>query len=143
MDPLSVAASTVTLVGVMDPVIKGVRKLARLKHAEPVLQQLNNELSDFRLVVGKVEDKCRQALIENGDLASDQEVLSRAIDRAKDAILELEQVIVYGLLAPSDGTTIKIDRLFWIRKESEVREKRNRLRDARLGLSLAIGLEGM
>lgn len=126
-----------------DQVAKGVRKLARIKHAKLLLQQLNNELSDLQLVVAKVEDICRQAVIQNGDLASNQEAISRAIDRAEDAVLELDKVIEYGLLAPSEGTTVKIDRLFWIRKESEIRHKRDRLRDAKWGLSLAIGLDGM
>jgi hypothetical protein len=96
MDPLSITASTAALVALIDPVAKGVRKLARLKHAKPLLQQLNNELSDLQLVVAKVEDICRQAVMQNGDLASNQEVLSRAVDRAKDAILELDKVIEYG-----------------------------------------------
>lgn len=137
MDPLSIAASTASLVGLIGPVANAVRKL------EPLLQQLNNDLSDLRLLVGKLDHICRQASIQNCDLASDQEVLSRAINRAKDAILELDMMIEYGLLAPSEGSTINIDRLFWIRKESEIRDKRDRLRDARCGLSLAMGLNGM
>ena len=143
MDPLSITASTAALIGLIDPAAKGVRKLVRLNHAGTLLQQLNNELSELRLIAGKIEDCCRQPLIQNCDLASDQEVLLRAIDRAKDAILELEKVIEYGLLTPSKGTTMKVDRLFWILRESEIRDKRDRLRDARDGLSLAMGLNGM
>ena len=143
MDPLSIIASTAALIGLIDQAVRGVRKLGRLKHVPSLLQQLNNELSDLRLVVGKVEDICRQALIQNSDLISDREVLSRMIDRAKNAILELEKVIEYGLPAPSEGTTVKIDRLFWIRKESEIRDSRDRLRDAKWGLSIAIGLDQM
>lgn len=143
MDPLSIIASTITIVGLVDKVVRKVRKIARLKHVVSLLQQLDYELSDLRLVVRKVEDICWQALTQNSDSVSDQEILSKAIDRAKNAILELEKVIEYGLLAPAEGTTIKINRLFWIRKESEVRDSRDRLRDAKWGLSIAIGLDQM
>ncbi|KAL9115558.1 MAG: hypothetical protein Q9187_007287 [Circinaria calcarea] len=143
MDPLSISASTAALAGFIGPVAKGVRRLARLKHAKPLPQQLHNKLSDLQFVVGKLDDICRQALIKNCDLAPDREVLSRAIDRTKDAILELDKMIEYGLLAPSEGTTVKIDQLFWILKESEIRDKRDRLRDAKWDPSLAMGLDMM
>ncbi|MCJ1475869.1 Ankyrin-2 [Lambiella insularis] len=69
--------------------------------------------------------------------------LLRAIVRAKDAILELEKVIEYGLLVPSNGPTVKVNRLFWMRKESEIVNKMHRLRDAKSDLSIAVGLYQM
>ena len=143
MDPLSIAASTAALVGLVDQAVRGVQKLARLKHAAPLLQQLNNELSDLRIIVCKVEDICRQGMIQNPGLVSDREILSRAIDQAKNAILELEMVIEYGLLSRSEAPSVKIDTFFWMRKESELRDRRDRLRDAKRNLSIVIGLDQM
>lgn len=116
-----------------------MRKLARYKHATLLLQQLNNELSDLRLIVGKIEDVCQQASNQSSGLVSDKEALSRAIDGGKKTILGLESLITYGLLMPSEGADSKIDRLFWIRKESELRDKVSELRNAKSNISLAIG----
>ncbi len=143
MDPLSIIASTAALLGLIDQVVRGVRKLARIKQTSLLLQQLNNELSDLRLIVGKVEDICRQASFRNSDFVFDQEALSRAIDRAKNAILELKKVIEYSLPAPSEKISGRIDRLFRIRKESEIRDGRDRLRDAKWNLSTTIQLGQM
>ena len=51
MDPLSITASIITIVGVGGQAAKAVRKLASLKGASDLVLALNNELSDLHLVV--------------------------------------------------------------------------------------------
>lgn len=142
-DPLSITASIAALLQLVDSVAKGVRKFARYKSASLFLQQLNNELSDLRLVIGRIDDVCLQASNEISASAFNRESLYRAIHGGKKTILGLERVISGGLLMPSDGADSKIDRLFWMRKESELRDMLNDLRFAKLSISLAIGVDIM
>lgn len=91
MDALSVAASLAALIGVADNVAQGCRRLLALKHCPQVLQQLNNELSDFHLVGATFEDICRQQEVPQAEPCSDQGLLSAATLFIKDAILDLEK----------------------------------------------------
>lgn len=143
MDALSIAASLAALIGVVDNVAKGCRKLLALKHAPQILQQLNDELSDFQFVIATVEDVCReQEALETGRCFS-QELLSAAIHRAKDAILDLEKMEAYGLLKTPDHRNPKIDFKFWIRNESKLREMRERLRHAKVDILVAFNADDM
>lgn len=143
MDPLSVAASLVALIGAVDSVAEKCRRLLALKHAPQVLQQLNNELSDFHLGIATVEDIIRQQEALQDEASFNQELLFVAILRAKDSILDLEKMVVYGLLKTPDQQNPKIDYKFWVRKEGKVREMRERVRHAKMDILVAFNVDDM
>lgn len=143
MEPLSVAASLATLVGATDTVVKGVRKLLALKNAPQSLQQLNIELTDFRLVIATVEDSYRQQESLLDAPSCNQELVAGVIHRAKDAVLALEEIIAYGLLKIPDHKNLKIDYTVWLRTERKVRELRKCLRQTKVDILVALEIDEM
>jgi Fungal N-terminal domain of STAND proteins len=51
MDPLSISASIVALLGAAGAVVNGLQKLTSIYHASNSLLALINELSDFQVVL--------------------------------------------------------------------------------------------
>ena len=143
MDPLSITASTAALVGLIEISVNGVRKLVGLKDASPALQQVNNELADLRLIVGKIEDAYRQLLDSGLETPPDQEALSVAINRAKEIILGLEKIIAYDMLKVSGDNSLRVSSTSWVRNESRIKETRDRLRAAKSDISMAMRVNEM
>ena len=56
MDPLSLTASILTVLGVSGQAAKALKKLASLKGAPTVVLRLNNELSDLHLLTVAIQD---------------------------------------------------------------------------------------
>ena len=137
------AASLATLIGATDAVVRGVRKLLALKNAPQSLQQLNIELTDFRLVIATVEDSYRQQESLQDAPSCNQELVARVIHRAKDAVLALEEIIAYGLLKIPDHKNLKIDHKVWLRTERKVRELRKCLRQTKVDILVALQIDEM
>ena len=143
MDPLSITASIAALIGLTDVAIIGVRKLVGLKKVSLVLQQVNNELADLRLLVGKVENIYRQSSDSGLETGPDQEALSVAIRRAKEIMLDLEKIIAYDLLKLSGDNKLRISRTSWLRNENRIRERRDKVRVAKQDISEAMRVDEM
>ena len=143
MDPLSIIGSIASLSGLVGGAAKGVRKLLATKNAPQILQQLNNELSYLNLVVSKVEDVCRQHLSSEAEVVSTNEIISAAVTRAKEAILDLEKMVVYDLQKIWDGNNQKPDRISLMRNKENVKEMKERLRNAMVDLLLAVNVNEM
>ena len=135
-DPLSLAASIITVVGVADTIGKTLSKIKVLHHAPEELLALNNEISDLKVVLSIVEScintehpdtvAISQHLLEN---------MSTLLERAKDRLLQLDQQIHYRFLkSGSLESNYKVFRLEWVKAKTTVENHRQALRDARQNL---------
>lgn len=59
MDPLSLTASVITVVGVADAAGRGLKKLIALRGASDAILALNNEISDLRLTLRELDSILR------------------------------------------------------------------------------------
>lgn len=133
MDPLSIIASTITLLQAGGAVGDGLRKLMSLKNAPATLLQLNNDAAELQLTIAQI----------GGLPASvyEKELVVVALRKANDTVLQLEKLIEYGLTRPSSkASAIEISRLRWLRAGDKIQQSRSHLQDARLSLCAAAGV---
>ena len=138
MDPLSVTASILAVVGAGGTIAKGLHKLVSLKNTPLTLLQLNNEVSDLRLVVGAIEHLIHQYHLPTLSDQPNHQSLCNELQRAKVLILDLERLILYGLSKIGGDGNPKLDRVAWLRSETKVLRKKDRLRNNRINLSAAL-----
>lgn len=142
MDPLSIAASIVALMGATEGIAVGINKLASLKNAPASVLALNNELSDLRLVLAEIQpllEKHYTAIAGNGTpgpgFSGDSTILL-SIQRAKIRLVELE-VIVRNRLMVRMGV---VDKLSWAFEQEKILRAKDDLRTARLNITAALGV---
>ena len=131
MDPLSITAGIISVLGAGGTVAGGLSKIRGLKRAPNVLLQLNNEVTDLQLLVQAIDELYRQHI---DTTAIQQEVVCNALERAKHTVLNLEKFIQYTLTKET-GVGIKVDRVSWFRHHDRVREMRDTLRCVRSDLN--------
>ena len=142
MDPLSITASLIALIGAAESIAVGINKLASLRNAPASVLALNNELSDLRLVLREVEpllQKHYQALADTQSSrfpASGNSTLLISIQRAKVKLVELES-IVQSLLMVRMGIR---DKLAWTYEQDKIIRAKDDLRTARLNIAAAPGI---
>ena len=56
MDPLSLTASIIAVLGAGGSVASGIERIVSLRHAPDALLALNNEIVDFQLVVRMIQE---------------------------------------------------------------------------------------
>ena len=106
MDPLSISASLITVLGVGGNLSKGLRKCIKLKDAPHVLLDLNDEISGLRLAANGVNEVIQTARWQY-DIVPPGNLLS-AVERMKSTLLKIESFVSYDLTIPSaDGTIIR------------------------------------
>ena len=137
MDPLSLTASIVTLVGVGVSAAKGIDKLVSLESASKVLVRIKDEVSDLQDVVSAVQAICWQ---HEGSIGTSRQqhciILENALRKAKDVVLELEVLVSYRLTRAS-VENVKVDRIAFIRAQSRMRAIADRIRVARMDIGVA------
>lgn len=120
-------------------VCKGLEKLTALRNASVAFLALNNEVADTQCLVQELHDLARQH----------QDTYSRAIspgvctalERVKQTLLVLEQLIAYELTAVnSRNGQIKLRRTAWMRSQNRVRELQEELRSNRINLASTLGV---
>lgn len=142
MDPLSIAASIVALIAAAHQVAVGLNKLASLRGAPAAVLQLNNELSDLRLILSEAEPlllKHAQLNLDpkDGDAASNQsKALKLSIERATERLIEMESVLQNRLLNRMGAA----DRIGWFMEQDKVRKASKDLRTVRLNISAMLGV---
>jgi hypothetical protein len=142
MDPLSITASILAIVGAAQQATKGVGKLRSLRNAKGDFSALLNELADLQTILA-------QATALSHDLdarGSDGAVigLKSLLKGALAQVLELDQMIQYNLSKPEldDTGRNKLDRKGWILNESKVLALQRKLLTTRSNIATAIGLVG-
>ena len=128
MDPLSVGASVIAVVGATGKVIKGIHRLKALQNAPRELDDLLAETSQFELVVQAVRNAHQAPRPE----------LERLLETARSILLDFETLIEYKLTEA--GTSNKVDRWHWIRSSKEAERLRGQLRDVTANLVALVGV---
>lgn len=128
MDPLSVGASVIAVVGATGKIVRGIRRLKAMQDAPKELDDLLTEVSQFELVI-----KASQKI--NGHIESE---LGTLLKIAQDLVTEFESLIEYKLTEP--GTSNKVDRWQWLRSSKDVERLRVKLRDVTANLVALVGV---
>lgn len=137
MDPLSLIASIIAIVGAGGSVGKGLKKLASIRHAERDLVLLQDDVSDLQLLVGNVSEIILE--FEKTTKRPSYQRIVRALERTKSTILDLEKLIVYNLTTTADSHgKLRIDPWAWITHEAAVRNLRTQIGDRERELLTAL-----
>lgn len=132
MDPLSFTASLVTLIGTVKQVRKGLKQLKGLQQAPRELDDLLDENSQFEAILQAVENAPQSS-------SSVKPELKIILSKAHAKLVEFDALIQYTLTEA--GSSEKVDRLQWVRKEAEVAKLRSNLKDITLQIVALIGVE--
>ena len=142
MDPLSIAASIVALIGAAEGIAVGINKLASLKNAPASVLALNNELSDLRLVLGEVQPLLEKHYQTTKGTrkpfagASSDSTLLLNIQRARVKLTELESIVQNRLMVRMGV----VDKLAWTFEQDKILRAKDDLRTARLNITAALGV---
>jgi hypothetical protein len=138
MDPLSITASIIAILGAGEAIAQGIRKLVVLRDAPSGILQLNNELSDLRLVIVVVQDVHEQHYEFLGTRSPHSAVLYSALKNTQVAVQDLDALIQYGL--PKATIHRGIDWIAWMREGSKIQKMNARLRSARMDITAATSI---
>ena len=134
-DPLSIAASVITLIGTADAIVKSLQKVRNLRKAPGEVLALYNELTDLRVVL----DDVSSCLSEVGDTSSSATKrlrhMASLIDRAKEHMQRLDETM-HGRILKSgslDGE-FKVSRTQWMKAKAPAEAIRQDLREVRLNI---------
>lgn len=128
MEPLSVGASVIAVVGATAKVIKGIRRLKALQDAPRELDDLLAEISQLELVLQAVQRAHENPGVE----------LGRLLEMARRILVDFESLIEYKLTEA--GTSNKVDRWQWTRSSKDVERLRGQLRDVTANLVALVGV---
>ena len=144
MDPISITASILAIVGAGGTIAKLLKKTLAARRLPDILLQLNNEVTDLQYIVQDVDDVLRlqaRTIREDQGLLPSSASLSSALEHAKQTLLALESLIAYDLTTvDSRDGMIKINRISWLRVESKVKGLKDIIRTDRIRLSSALSL---
>ena len=139
MDPLSLTASIIAILGVSGQVGGVIRKLASVRGAPDILRALNNEITDLRLVVTSIQDAFQRqrtttlppSVTGSGYHAS----ITSSLQQALDKVHELE-ALYHRLrpITPNASGLLKLSPVRWAREQSKVLQLRDDLKIVRLQL---------
>lgn len=143
MDPLSITASSIAILGALTSTSKGIGKLVSLRKAPAELQALSNEVEAFRSLLVIVQSSIRQAQ-ESETYQEYVEALFQMLDDAQKAALELQSKVEYqlkrGVEVDKNGFP-KVSRASWLKSAKDIEQLRAKIRDARS--NLAVGLQAL
>ncbi|CAL8574443.1 hypothetical protein XPA_000403 [Xanthoria parietina] len=138
MDPLSVTASVLTILGVATQVTKGLAKVRALHYAPAELSSLINEVSDLRAIISQVATFSNQ--LEEERFRGPVIALKSHLDRATDQLRSLENLINAELIKIRNNGTTRISRTAWIRLSPDIDMMRRELRSNRVNIGTALGI---
>ena len=141
MDPLSITASILALIGVLSKASKTFAKIRRMRDAPAIIQALNNEVSDLRLMLLDANDH-----LEGQESTTIKEAVSElcrsALSRARSKAQEVDMLLHYQILKPGREREFEIDKSAFFRKYEEISKLHADLREARqrlMGLFIQLG----
>ena len=138
-DPLSAAASILTLLGAGGAVGKFLKKVVALRHAPDILLALNNDIVDLQRIVQIVEE-LRQAHSRLTDQAPLDHV-RESLANVRKTLSTLENLVSYELtVVERDGSHLRLDRSAWLRIEDKIRRLRKEIRANKGDLCLSLTL---
>ena len=140
MDPLSITASTIAVVGLVTQLAKSLTKVKRtFQNAPAEFDALVNEVSDFQIVLNEFQSVASVQADQVGHPRWND--ASQILQNSRDALSKLEKIINLRLVGSHDGNgQIKVSRLAWLRSKEEVGSLRMILRDERNKLAFFVTL---
>ena len=148
MDPLSITASILTIVGVGGQAAKAVKRLASLKGAPDLVFALNNEISDLHLVALAIQDVLQRQQTGGASFTEDRVVeanvdasVTNSLRYANDKVVELEALhsrLITTASGPSGSTTF--NKTVWLREQKRIKKMQEDLRNVRLKLADALSV---
>lgn len=143
MDPLSISASVVALLGAADGVSRGLRKLLKLRGVPDLILALNNELSDLQLLLNEVGTLVKEATTSETEVnpllvpdPASLHSLPRILGRIQAKLNNLDAVL--GRFS-ANGPRWPA-RVLWLKEEPNVLRIRNELGALKQDLTTALGL---
>lgn len=143
MDPLSISAAIVTLMGAANHVAIGLNKLSSLKGASAAILQLNDEVSDLHLILQETEPlllRHKQAaspgLATKVTASVDEPLLLLSMERARNNLTDVESLIQNRLMNRMGA----IDKLGWLMDQDKVRQAKENIRRTKLDITAALGV---
>ena len=133
-DPLSITASIIAVVGAAEGVTKTLAKIRNIRNAPEELLALINEVSDLRIILAGIQSYV-QNTAASPELQDALQHLTVLINRAKDKLLQLDELVQYRLTKPeSVADQIKVSRREWARAKTTIDDFRQSLRDIRINI---------
>ena len=147
MDPLSLTASIITVVGVGAQTAKLLRKLSAAKNARPLAMALHNEVADLQLNVLNIQELLQWSAECSSHKARGPAPIPgitagviACLTKTNQLALELEELLRPLLTTTStSGTTSTKIWAYWIRKERRLNRLKQDLRNARIELNTVLG----
>ncbi|KAL8861156.1 MAG: hypothetical protein Q9178_002372, partial [Gyalolechia marmorata] len=138
MDPLTITASVIAILGAAGQVTKGIAKVQALQHAPADLSGLMNEVSDLRAVISQVSTFSNQ--LEEERFRGPVVTLKGHLDEAMVRLRTLDNLINVELFKVRADGTIKMSRTAWIRLKADVQRRQRELRSIRVNIGTALGV---
>ena len=139
MDPLSVSASVITLLGAGGTLSKLLRRCIRLKDAPEILRALNDEVSELQCTATDVNDLLWTATLDP-DVRPPKSLVS-SLNRVKSTLLQLESFVSYQLTTvTADRGSVRLDKSVYLRMEHRIHELKDEIYASRVALALALSL---
>ena len=138
-DPLSVAASILTLLGAGGAVGKFLKKAIALRKAPDILLALNNDVADLHQIVHDVDELLQEhsSMVGKAPLGH----ICESLEKVKKTLSIFEHLISYQLTeVERDGSYLRLDRSAWLRAEPKIVRLRERIRAGKGDLCLSLTL---
>ncbi|RMY62881.1 hypothetical protein D0865_00193 [Hortaea werneckii] len=139
MDPLSITASCIAILGASTATGKALRKLTALRNVPGDLQQLFNEREASRALLVVIQSTLH-GIQDTAVYRNNLEALEQLLIRFRDDIGGLDELLEYELTQPeanSNGLP-EARKLQWMKAGHKIRDIKQKIRDARSGLESAL-----
>ena len=138
MDPLSIIASTLTILGTAGVIGRSFKRITALKHAPAILLGLKDEVFGLYCVLQSVDILIRR----HAGIAHDAPMsnLCRVLENSKSTLFRLEDLIRDKLTFEGQNGEVRLDRGVWLFTESKVRNLKEQIRVDRIELTTALSL---
>ena len=133
MDPLSITASTLTVLSALETTFQLIKSY---RDAPGQLEALNNETTDITAIIAEVARVVKESRNSSSDNVSH---LTLALSNVHEKVQELDALLRSCLITSSptsDG--VKVSRISWLKVRSKAQSLQAKLRDSRLNLSIAL-----
>lgn len=138
MDPLSITASTLTVLSALETAFQLIKSY---RDAPGQLEALNNEITDMTAVVTEVARVVNKFQNKLESLSDEGSHLTLALSNIREKARELETLFLSCVVVPSSASDgPKVSRISWLKMRSKVQRLQSELRDGRLNLSIALAV---
>ena len=136
MDPLSITASTLTLLSALETAFHLIKSI---REAPSRLEVIRNEVADLTVIVKEVARVIEGSQNEADSTSDRVSHLTLALSNVHKNVQGLEALLRSCVTLPilaSEGD--KVSRISWLKVRSRVQSLQTEIRDGRLNLSIAL-----